>query len=204
MKLFDTVAIVCDHSLHELATAIRAPLELMRLQVRLHYLVQYQQAINFFANEACQYNYLVICCHGTGNEEADLMIRVEVVEQKDGDPERDDGWEATVLALRPSNIPQLLHNFQGNILSLACGSGREPFAKAFLATGCRAYIAPDELYFSRDSAMLFTIGFFYHLRAEDRDFDRAKLGVAEAVLAQQFDPRFSMGTKAFRVYEREV
>ncbi|MEY2833978.1 MAG: hypothetical protein RLZZ574_3237 [Cyanobacteriota bacterium] len=35
MKLFDTVAIVCDHSLLELATAIRAPLELMRLQVQM-------------------------------------------------------------------------------------------------------------------------------------------------------------------------
>lgn len=205
MKLFDTVAIVCDHSLLELATAIRAPLELMRLQVRLHYLVQDQQALNFLANEACQYDYLVICCHGTGNEAAEMMIRIEVVGQKDGDPERDDGWEEAILALRPSSIPQLLHNFQGSILSLACGSGREPFGKAFLETGCQTYIAPDELYFSRDSAMLFAVGFFYHLRAEERDFDRAKLGVAEAaVLAQQLDPRFSRGTKAFRVYEREV
>ena len=35
IKLFDTVAIVFDHSLLELATAIRAPLQLMRLQVRM-------------------------------------------------------------------------------------------------------------------------------------------------------------------------
>ena len=53
--------------------------------------------------------------------------------------------------------------------------------------------------------MLFTISFFYHLQAEDRDFDRVKLELAEAaVLAQQLDPQFSMGTKAFRVYEHEV
>jgi hypothetical protein len=60
MKLFDTVAIVCDHSMVGVATAIRAPLEAMNLHVRLYKLVQYQQAISFFANEARLYNYLII------------------------------------------------------------------------------------------------------------------------------------------------
>jgi hypothetical protein len=47
MKLFDTVAIVCDHSLVEPATAIRAPLEAMNLYAHLYKLAQYQQAISF-------------------------------------------------------------------------------------------------------------------------------------------------------------
>jgi hypothetical protein len=134
-----------------------------------------------------------------------MMIRVEVMKQKDNDPERDDGWEATVLELRPSNIPELIHNFKGNILPLGCGSGREPFGKAFLEAGCQTYIAPEELFFSRDSAMLFAISFFYHLLAEDRDFDRAKLEVADVFkLAQQSDPRFSMGTLRFRYYHSQI
>ncbi|MFQ4141012.1 hypothetical protein [Chlorogloeopsis sp. ULAP02] len=137
MKFFDTVAIVCDSSMLALANTLRAFLEQMCLQANLYHLIQHQQAIAFFADQACKYEYLVLCCHGTGSEVSEMMIRIDVSKQKDGNPERDDGWERAVVALRPSNIPQLLYNFKGHILSLGCGSGREPFGKAFLAAGCQ-------------------------------------------------------------------
>ncbi len=201
MKAFDKVAIVCDTSLLSLASTLRAFLEQMCLQVHLHHLVEHQQAIAFFADEACRYKYLVLCCHATGIEESEMMIQIDVSKKQDDNPECNDGWEGVTVELSPSNIPQLLRNFQGHLLSIGCGSGREQFGRAFLAAGCQTYIAPEELCFSRESALLFVIGFFYHLCAEDRQFDGAKLEVAEAAtLAQILDPRFAMGTRSFRIY----
>jgi len=54
------------------------------------------------------------------------------------------------------------------IVSLACGSGQESFAHAFLATGCRAYCGPTAIP-DTDAGVMYTCAFFYHLLAAEHD-----------------------------------
>ena len=50
MKLFDRVAIVCDHTpeILQAASALRTVLECFGLRVDFHYLIQKRQVIEFF------------------------------------------------------------------------------------------------------------------------------------------------------------
>jgi hypothetical protein len=51
---------------------------------------------------------------------------------------------------------------------MGCGTGRQELAQAFLDTGCRAFLGPDDLgpedvHIDQDANVLFVITFFYHL-----------------------------------------
>jgi hypothetical protein len=161
MQRFTPVAIVCDHTMVEPACALRAVLESFRLRVDFFRMVQLRQVQSFFADPPARYEYTVIWTHGSGSTEEDMHIAFDVVDQKDGDYQRPEGWETVIHKLTPAEIAAYGRHSSGTLISTACGSGREPLAQAFLQRGYRAYIAPLETYYDADAGLLFCITFFY-------------------------------------------
>lgn len=203
MKLFDSVVIACDHSpdMFSMAKAIQGVLEEFGLRVHFYRLVQKKNVLDFLARQIPACEYVVLCCHGRGSDD-DMNITLQVVDQVDGEYDNPNGWDLITFKLTPANIPQYIKDAQGTFISLACGSGREPFAKAFLESGYKSYIAPVLRSYNGDAAVLFTIGLFYHLLASDRDFDKRTYTDKEAVeRAAALDSDFELGTRVFRYYE---
>jgi hypothetical protein len=195
VKLGDKVGIVGDHTLIEEARAIRAALESFRLRVELHRLVQRWQADDFFGRRARDYDYLVLCAHGT-----EERIKLEVIEPKKENPGLGD---MVGYLLKPATIPDQLTGFRGTLVPTACASGLEPFGAAFLKAGCRAYLGPTD-YADLASATLYVIGFFYFLQYEGALPSPEKYTIAEAAeAARQLDRRAKLGTKLWRLYEHK-
>jgi hypothetical protein len=105
VKLFEHVAVVgsseaSDHLI------LRSVLEEFGLRVHLYRLYQRRNVEGFFAGrvvpEECRYT--VLCAHGHSPDD-DPKIRLEVVDQKDGDPESVDRWEPRPFDLSEKNIP---------------------------------------------------------------------------------------------------
>jgi hypothetical protein len=193
VKLGEKVGIVCDHLMIEEARAIRAALESFRLRVDMHRLVQRVQAADFFGRRTKDYEYLVLCGHGT-----EERIRLEVIEPKKANPELGD---MVGYLLKPATIPDQLIGFQGTLVSTACASGQEQFGAAFLKAGCRAYHGPTD-YADMTSATMYVIAFFYFLHYEDLLPSPEKYTIAEAAeAARQLDRRSKFGTKLWRLYE---
>jgi len=202
MRMFDPVVIACDNGSWDVGMAVRGALDLFRLRVYLHYCVQKANAVDLLAGHVPESEYVVLCCHDLGSAEregeADEEMRmgfVQLVDQVDGK------WEEVELALTPGNIPELVKLPRRKVLALGCGSGREPFARAFLASGCSAYIGPVAPV-DQDATALFAIALFYHLLREDRDSvpcdDREAVALAAAV-----DTLSKEGTHVFRHYAPE-
>jgi hypothetical protein len=138
MKLFEHVAVVGSSEASD-PQVLRSVLEEFGLRVHLYRLYQKRNVEDFFAGRGLpkECRYTVLCSHGHGPDD-DPKIRLEVVDQKDGDPD--------------------------------AVEGREPLARAFLEAGYDGYVGATEDYVDGDSALLFTIGFFYHLLADERDY----------------------------------
>ncbi len=212
LRMFTPVAIVCDRTMLREADALRGVLESFRLQVDFHYFVQKRQILDFFLQQR-NYAYTVIFCHGSGQTAEDMHLRLEVVDQEDGDYDTpgDKGWDHVVVELTPAKIAEYVQNRDGTLLSTACGSGREPLAEAFLKFGYCSYIAPvhlddpEEIYVDLDSSLVFFISFFYYLMdGVDRDYSTTTYTEQEAVeKASQLDPDFRFGTKTFRRYTKK-
>lgn len=205
LQLFDQVAIACDRTMVELASAVRAVLESYRLRVRFFRLVQRRNAVDFFARGVPDCDWTVLVTHGVG-EDQDMRIRFEVVDQVDGDWEAPTGWVETNFDLTPRNIPEVVTQAHGNLLSIACGSGRDAFASAFLGAGYGSYIGPTTNggYYDADAALLFVAGFFYYALAGDRDYATATYSDEEAARrAAGIDSDFVFGTGAFRYVGRK-
>jgi hypothetical protein len=195
MRLGDKVGIVCDHTLIEEARGIRAALESFRLCVDLHRLVQRWQAADFFAKRARDYEYLVLCAHGT-----EERIKLEVIEPKGDNPELGDWVE---YLLQPATIPDKFNGVKGTLVSTACASGGEAFGTAFLKAGCRAYTGPTG-YANLSSATLYVIAFFYFLQYEQQLPAPEKYTIAEAAKAASLlDLRAKLGTRLWRLYEHK-
>ena len=87
------------------------------------------------------------------------------------------------------------------MISMGCGAGREPLAKAFLEAGYDGYVGATEEYIDGDSAFVFTVNLFYHLMAGERDFHWKSYTVAEAVeRAALTEPDFDVGTRPYRYW----
>lgn len=198
LKLGDKIAIVCDHTCVEQAQAMRATLEAFRLHADLYRLVQRWQADDFFGKRAKDYEYVVICCHGSINPK--LRIKFEVIEPKKDNPELGDMVDYEINA---DNVATRLIGFQGVIVSMACESGGEPLAAAFLKAGCKAYLGPIG-YSDDSSGLIYAQSFFYFMQYHWRQPAPVKWTIQEAAdAAQHLDPRAKFGTKIWRCYERK-
>jgi hypothetical protein len=194
MKYFDRVTIACDHTagMLELAMAMRAVLESYTLRVDFHHLIQKRQVLDFFSHPH-ESDYIVLVTHGhTGNK-----IVFDVVDQKDDNYAETKGWDSVKFALTPDNIPAIVKNQHGALISIACGGGRPVLASAFLTAGYDAYVGADSSGVDCNAATLFVLGLFYHLIAEAPHIHTLEESVARAAAA---DPEFEMGTKSFRCW----
>lgn len=197
MRMFESVVIACDQSTLDVALAVRSALELFRLRAHLLFCVQRRNVLDALAGEIPESDYVVLCCHGLDPEGSEMQINFVVVDQVEGQ------WQEVRFALTPSNIPELVHLAGKTVISLGCRSGREPLAKAFLDSGCKAYIASVEPV-DQDATALFTIGFFYHLLREERQPGLTCSDEEAARLAAGFDVHVRDGTGSFRYYTRTI
>lgn len=204
MKVFDRVAIVCDHTMAEEAGALRAILEMYRLRVDLYRVVQGRNVVDFFGTAASQYESTIICAHGVGDG-ADMCIRLEAADQKDGDVNAETGWEAVNYDLTPDRISTLVKARGGMLVTTACGGGREPLARAFLEAGYDDYVGSRNMAIEMDAALVFVVNFFYHLLAGDRAGGLAGPAPRDAVsLAAATDPDSQHGPGEMVHYARHV
>ena len=201
MKMFDSVVIACDQWSLDIATAIRASLELFRLRVHFYFCVQKQNVLDVLAGEIPPSDYVVLCSHGIDTEGIDVaspdthQAGFKVVDLIDGE------WKTLWFALTPSNVPQYANLSGRTVISGGCASGKKPLAEAFLEGGCRAYIGPFEDV-DQDADALFIIGFFYHLLSRDRDSRAVCTDREAAERAALFDTHARSGTHLFRYYDR--
>lgn len=205
MKPFETVTVVCDQGggMQRLAQSIRAFLEGQGLHVHFYNLVQKRDVLKLLAGQFPPTRYTVICCHGGESPETGKQFSFEVVHQKDDDYENPNGWERITFALTPANIAQYVGGEGRTFLSIACGSGHEDFARAFLEAGCDAFIAPRAGYVDSAASVLFVAGFFYFLLAESRDEERVIYSEEEAVQrASGMDADYTYGTRSFFCYTK--
>ena len=184
-----------------LAESIRTFLKGQGLHVQFYNLVQKRDVLKFLAGEFPPTRYAVICCHGSEVADTGRQMSFEVVHQKDNDYVNPDGWERITFGLTPANIVQHVQGKGRTFVSIACGSGHQDFADAFLKAGCDAFIAPQGASVDSNASVLFTAGFFYFLLAEARDDERISYPAAEAVQkAAAMDPDCTYGTRAFCRY----
>jgi len=200
MKMFDSVVIACDQWSLDIGLAIRASLELFRLHVHFYFCVQKQNVIDLLAGKIPPSDHVVLCTHGIDTEKIDVespdthQAGFQVVGQIDGE------WKTIWFALTPSNVPHYVSLAGRTVVSGGCSSGREPLARAFLESGCRAYLGPiDDV--DQDAGALFIIGFFYHLLSRDRDSEVHCTDREAAERASRFDSLARSGTHLFRYYQ---
>ena len=175
MKLFEHVAVAAS-SEDPGALVLRSELEQLGLRVHLYRFYQKRNVEDFFASK-----------------EVPSECRYTV-----------EGWQPFDFDLTKDNIPGLVTAPRGTLVASGCRAGREPLAKAFLEAGYEGDVGATENYVGGDSALLFVIGFFYHLLAEERDFaPRTFTDKEAAARAAAIDEDFELGTRAYRYWSRK-
>lgn len=201
MKMFDSVVIAYDQWSMDIGLAVRASLELFRLNVYPHFCVQKKNVVDFLAGKIPDSEYVVLCSHALGSSDVSderpdkMKMGFHVVDHVHGK------WDKIEFALTPGNIPEYVKLERRVVIALGCGNGREPLARAFLTAGCRAYagaVGPVD----QDSAALFAIAFFYHLLSQGRDSSLSCSEQEAAKRATAIDTEFKEGTHLFRYYSR--
>lgn len=129
-----------------------------------------------------------------------MQLNLEVIRQdKDQDDLKYD-WDEVTFHLTPKNIPEYIENPKGTLICTACHSGQEPWVKAFLAAGYKAYIAPVEPVHVA-SSVLFITSFFYHLLMHTREYtDRVYTPQQAVEAAAQADTHYEYGTRLFQYF----
>ena len=201
MRLFERVAVVCDHTpeMLEMAGALRAMLESFTLRVDFHYLIQKRQMLDFFA-QSPKAEATVLFTHG----EEGKHLTFTLVDQEDGDFEAVHGWEEVKFALTPENIPNVVGGARGTLIAVGCGGGKRTLADAFLAAGYEVFVGAATDYVDSNALLLFLVGLFYHLLAESQDYAPHGYTIEEAVArASEIDRDFAEGTRAFHCWRRQ-
>jgi len=203
MKMFDSVVIACPTTYLDGGLAIRSALEWFRLRVHFYHCVQKQNVLDFLTGGIPSSDYVVMVSGGLICADADGGNANEMAMGFPGLVDLVDGkWQAADFWLTPGDIPELVNLKGQTIISLGCGSGREPFAKAFLDSGCKAYIGPvGEV--DQDATVMFTTALFYHLLSPERA-GSGPCSDEEAVRrAASVDTLCREGTHLFRYYTRD-
>ena len=198
MKLFDEVAVVTDARTVEQANVLRAWLESLRLRVHFYRLTQTWQVRDFFTNHATAHTWTVLVTHGNSQSHA---IQFRVAHQENEQWDAVQGWEERNIDLTPDAIASIVKG-SGVLFSLACGGGRPELAEAFLDAGYEAYVGMESAYGDTDSGLLFMMGVFHFLRAEDRDLAPQRYDLAASVAAARKLDDWEYGTSTFRCYTR--
>jgi hypothetical protein len=200
MRLFERVAVACDHTPEMLAMAgaLRAMLECFTLRVDFYHLIQKRQVLDFFARPP-EADFTVLFTHG----EEGRQLTFTVVDQEDADYEATHGWDGVEFALTPENIPEVVKGARGTLIAVGCGGGKPTLAEAFLAAGYSAFVGATTDYVNSDASLLFVVGLFYHLLAESQNYTPHGYTLEEAVArASEIDRDFEEGTRAFRCWRR--
>ncbi len=136
----------------------------------------------------------LMACHGWGKTDADAVINWHLHR-----PVNEIEWEGYELRWTKENIRHYVRSGRGLLLSMACWSGKQVWADAFLDAGFSSYVAhqgtSDKL-----SAYQFVAAFVGYLVYEDRDTAKKTLSIQEAVrMANRIDelPDGAMGFKCF-------
>ncbi|HYZ92863.1 MAG TPA: hypothetical protein VFA34_10795 [Actinomycetota bacterium] len=202
MEHFDDVVLVTDVRFAEVAMSLRGILESYRLIVHFVRLVQRRQCEAFFSGvDRPSAELTILASHGLTTDDGEPCLWFECVDNPSPDPKATSGWVPDRFDLTPTTIPKYVRDMQGSVVSVACGGGREPLARAFLAAGADAYVGATEPYIDMGSAVLFVTGLVYYLLAGDRDFAPRGYTFDEAVQrASEFDADWAGGTGSFRVW----
>ena len=200
VKMFEPVVLAYDQWTMDVGLALRAALELFRLNVYAHFCVQKRNVVDFLGGNIPSSKYVVLCSSGIGNEMADeapdrMKMGFNVVDQVDGK------WQTVKFELTPANIAEYVKLKGRTVLALGCGNGREPLAKAFLDAGCSAYVGAIRPV-DQDATALFAIAFFYHLLAGDRTPFLPRTEEEAVKRALTIDSDCKEGTGVFRYYSR--
>lgn len=197
-----SVVIACDGAPgnFQQATAIRNVLETFGLQVYFFQLLQQQNIFDFLAGNYPNCDYVIWYFYGSTSLNDSEQLNFQVVTQKDNDYTNKLGWEQVTISLTPLTVSQYVKNPKG-ILICGATSG-EHWAKAFLAVGYKAYIAPTQANLACNSYLLFIMGFFYHLLMDTLDYTNKNFTPQESVIAAALmDQHYQYGTKLFHYYE---
>jgi hypothetical protein len=201
VKPFDSVVIGSARDTFAEAQAMRAALESYLLNVHLYWFRQKRNLMDFLAGHVADADYVVLCCHGhprvAGDPSTTEVIVHDLVEEIDG------RWEAGDVALGPDAIRETVKLPGRAVITCGCATGTEPIARAFLDSGCRAYIGPVASA-DQDAGPLFVSAFFYSLLRPNVD-PRVSMTEQRATgLAAGIDTLSREGTHVLRYYSADT
>jgi hypothetical protein len=136
--------------------ALRAALEQMGIRVNLFEVGQAKHVVNLLSGHECTASYVILDLHGNKGRFLlpELASQVEATQPFSG-------------CLTPTDLATFVHLPGRVVLSLACSTGCEALAQAFLDHGCVAYIGPEGGPFGYGS-FCFAVLLFYELTHRPR------------------------------------
>lgn len=165
MEMFDSVVVAYGPTTFDLAMPVRSLLELYRLHVHMYYCCQKRNLLDVLGGRIPDADYVVLVFGGGHDEDlrrGGCISCPRLVEEVAG------RWEGVDVSFYPEDIRRLV-NLQGRtVLAMGCNTGTEELARAFLESGCKAYIAPAGS-IDQNSTTLFVGAFFHYLLAEPPD-----------------------------------
>ena len=201
MKLFESVVVVTDPVTYELGIALRGVLDAFRLHCDFHQCVQRQHLLKVLGGGCAPSEYVVLCVGGWHPPDTENLHFIRMVDMVEG------SWQGADLRLTPEVIRETVRLAGRNILVLGgCNGGSPGLVEAFLDAGCQRYIAESGEVngVDADSALLFTIGVFYHLLSGARD-PSVSCTIEEAVQrAAAIDSLSKEGTHLYRCFGRST
>lgn len=138
----------------------------------------------------------VLSCHGFPQKNGPVVLNWTV-----GRPLNHIEWEDVELRISGQDVGKYFTRGSGALLNLACWSGREEFAQAFLNAGYDAYIAPEK---TSDcfSAYQFYTAFLGYAVYEQRDEKPQKLSFEECVERARKIDDFWDGANGYRIFKK--
>lgn len=191
MKRSDIVRIGIARDYSQNPSALPAVLEAFGCRVFVEHILNKDELAAFFDSTTVKAQFTVILTHGWGRTDEEAVLNWPLYNQDD---------ETLIdFHMTPQNIGEIVKKGSGTLISSACWSGKEAFARGFLEAGFSHYIAPA---CSSDcsSALQFMTAFFGYLRYEERDYKPRTVEIAEAVeLSRRIDD-LPDGANSFRYY----
>lgn len=175
------VALVCGPDCDMETQAVRASLEYFGARVFTYWVGRPHDLISVLTGEDLYPDTDMILLNFHGDDGKLIMPELDESIYEDGEPHGDFG---------PDEIKQFAMLNGKTVIANGCTLGEPATAKAFMDSGCRAYIGPDD-YPDGSMALMFVIRFFYEMIHHKKDIKEA------FDLARSVDEEMSM----YRLYE---